>query len=47
MIGMVVNSFARASTCGGRLFAVLDSDVVINDAPDAHALRAGDGAVTV
>jgi ATP-binding cassette subfamily B protein len=45
-IGMVVNSFARASTCGGRLFAVLDSDVVINDAPDAHALRAGDGAVT-
>ena len=45
MIGMVVNSFARASTCGGRLFAVLDSDVVINDAPDAQALAPGDGAV--
>jgi len=45
MIGMVVNSFARASTCGGRLFAVLDSDVVIIDAPDAQALAPGDGAV--
>ena len=44
-IGMVVNSFARASTCGGRLFAVLDSDVVINDAPDAQPLAPGDGAI--
>jgi ATP-binding cassette subfamily B protein len=45
MIGMVVNSFARASTCGGRLFAVLDSDVIIQDAPNARALAPGDGAV--
>ncbi len=45
MIGMVVNSFARASTCGGRLFAVLDSDVVIKDAPGAQALGPGDGAI--
>ena len=45
MIGMVVNSFARASTCGGRLFAVLDADVIIQDAPDAKALAPGDGAV--
>lgn len=44
-IGMVVNSFARASTCGGRLFAVLDSDVVINDAPGAQPLAPGDGAI--
>jgi ATP-binding cassette subfamily B protein len=45
MIGMVVNSFARASTCGGRLFAVLDADVIIQDAPDAKALAPGDGTV--
>ncbi|MDA0366763.1 MAG: ABC transporter ATP-binding protein [Proteobacteria bacterium] len=45
-IGMVVNSFARASTCGNRLFAVLDADVVIADADGAHALAPGDGTVT-
>jgi ATP-binding cassette, subfamily B, multidrug efflux pump len=44
-IGMVVNAFARASTCGNRLFAVLDADVTIADSPDAQPLTRGDGTV--
>ena len=34
-LGLMVNSFARASTCGTRLFALLDLDIDIKDAPDA------------
>jgi ATP-binding cassette, subfamily B, multidrug efflux pump len=44
-LGMVVNSFARASTCGARLFAVLDLDPPISDAPDAKALEVTDGTL--
>ncbi len=44
-IGMVVNSFARASTCGGRLFSVLDITPEIADAPDAKPLDIGEGVV--
>ena len=32
-LGLLVNSFARASTCGTRLFELLDLDLDIKDAP--------------
>lgn len=44
-LGMVVNSFARASTCGARLFAVLDLDPPICDADDAKAVEITDGTL--
>ena len=37
-LGMLVNSFARTSTCGARLFAFLDLEPAIADAPDATDL---------
>lgn len=37
-LGMMVNSFARASTCGSRLFALLDLELAIKDAPGATDL---------
>jgi len=44
-IGLMVNSFARASTCGSRLFGLLDMDVAIKDAPDAKPLEITDGTL--
>ena len=44
-LGMMVNSFARASTCGSRVFALLDLDVAIKDAPDARELEISDGVL--
>ncbi len=44
-LGMVVNSFARASTCGARLFAVLDLEPEIRDPDDNRALELGEGTV--
>lgn len=44
-LGLLVNSFARASTCGGRLFELLDLDVAIKDAPDARDLAITDGVL--
>ena len=44
-IGWMVNSIARASTCGGRLFAVLDLTPSIADKPDARPLEISDGAI--
>ena len=44
-LGMVVNAFARASTSGARLFAVLDLEPKIRDRPDARPLVVGDGTV--
>ena len=44
-LGMVVNSFARASTCGSRLFAVLDLDPVIRDREGAQAMEVTDGVL--
>lgn len=44
-LGMMVNAFARASTCGTRLFALLDLDVVIKDKPDAKPLAVTDGTL--
>lgn len=37
-LGLMVNSFARASTCGRRLFELLDTELDIKDAADAREL---------
>ncbi|MGO6727950.1 ABC transporter ATP-binding protein [Rhizobium ruizarguesonis] len=44
-LGLMVNAFARASTCGSRLFALLDLDIAIKDAPDAKELSLTDGVL--
>ena len=44
-LGLMVNSFARASTCGSRLFALLDMNVAIEDAPGARDLEITDGVL--
>jgi len=44
-IGWMINSIARASTCGGRLFNVLDLEPSIADAPGARPLDVTDGVV--
>lgn len=44
-IGWMINSIARASTCGGRLFAVLDLKPSIADAPGAKPVTISDGAI--
>ncbi|MGX5804174.1 ABC transporter ATP-binding protein [Bradyrhizobium sp. Arg314] len=44
-IGLMVNAFARASTCGSRLFGFLDLDVTIKDAPHASPLEISEGTV--
>ena len=44
-IGWMVNSIARASTCGGRLFNVLDLTPSIADAPGAVPLQVTGGVV--
>jgi ATP-binding cassette subfamily B multidrug efflux pump len=42
-LGLLVNSFARASTCGTRLFELLDRELAIRDAPRAHELAITEG----
>lgn len=44
-LGLMVNSFARASTCGRRLFELLDQEVVIADRPGARPLVVGKGVL--
>lgn len=44
-LGMLVNSIARASTCGARLFAVLDLEPAISDREDAKPLELNDGTL--
>jgi ATP-binding cassette subfamily B protein len=44
-LGLLVNSVARASTCGARLFAVLDLEPAIQDRPGAKPLVIRDGLV--
>lgn len=44
-LGLMVNSFARASTCGSRLFGLLDLDIAIKDAPDARELKITEGTL--
>ncbi|NKB54519.1 MAG: ATP-binding cassette domain-containing protein [Rhizobiaceae bacterium] len=42
-LGMMVNGYARASTCGARLFALIDHEAEIEDAPHAQDLQITDG----
>ena len=44
-IGMMVNSFARASTCGSRLFEVIDREPRIKDRADAPDLKLEKGVL--
>jgi ATP-binding cassette subfamily B multidrug efflux pump len=44
-LGLMVNSFARASTCGTRLFALLDLETDIKDAPGAKDLVITEGVL--
>jgi ATP-binding cassette subfamily B protein len=44
-LGMLVNSIARASTCGSRLFAVLDLEPTIDDRDAAEPLVLTEGTV--
>jgi ATP-binding cassette subfamily B protein len=44
-LGMMVNSFARAATCGKRLFAVLDLEPDIADKPGAKDLVITEGVL--
>ena len=44
-LGLMVNSFARASTCGQRLFAFLDEPLAIDDAKDAKDLVISEGVL--
>jgi ATP-binding cassette subfamily B protein len=44
-LGLLVNSIARASTCGSRLFELLDLDLAIMDAPGAKDLVVTDGTL--
>lgn len=44
-LGMLVNSFARTATCGDRVFALLDLDLAITDAPGAPELAITEGVL--
>ena len=44
-IGWMVNSIARTSTCGGRLFHIIDMEPAIQNKPDAKPLAEGEGVV--
>ncbi|HEV7291414.1 MAG TPA: ABC transporter ATP-binding protein [Devosia sp.] len=44
-LGLMVNSFARASTCGNRLFAFLDEPLAIDDKPGATDLQISEGVL--
>jgi len=44
-LGLMVNAYARASTCGARLFTLLDLPVEVDDAPGAKALEVTEGTL--
>lgn len=44
-LGMLVNSFARASTCGMRLFELLDLEIEVQDKPNAKDLDLKNGTL--
>lgn len=44
-LGLLVNSFARASTCGTRLFELLDLEVAVRDQPGSRPLAISDGTL--
>ncbi|PYE83647.1 ABC transporter ATP-binding protein [Pseudoroseicyclus aestuarii] len=46
-LGLMVNSYARASTCGARLFALLDMPLEVDEAPDAPDLKVTEGTLTL
>ena len=39
MLGWMVNSFARAASCGERLFEILDAESPVKERSDAHTLE--------
>ena len=45
MVGFLVNTFARAASAGERLFAVLDAESPVREAPEAAPLRNAEGRV--
>jgi ATP-binding cassette subfamily B protein len=45
-LGLMVNSFSRAATCGKRLFAVLDLEPEVASKPDAKPLEITDGVLS-
>lgn len=45
-LGLMVNAFARASTCGSRLFGLLDLEIEIDDSPDAKPLALSEGTLS-
>ncbi|QND61994.1 ABC transporter ATP-binding protein [Mesorhizobium huakuii] len=45
-IGLMVNGFARAYTCGSRLFGLLDQDITIRDASGAKPLEISEGTLS-
>ena len=44
-LGMMVNGYARASTCGARLFALINHETEIKEAPDALDLKITNGTL--
>ncbi|MGZ9810158.1 ABC transporter ATP-binding protein [Pseudoroseicyclus sp. H15] len=46
-LGLMVNAYARASTCGTRLFRLLDMPEEITEAADAPDLKVTDGTLTL
>ncbi|MHA6689833.1 ABC transporter ATP-binding protein [Devosia sp. A449] len=44
-LGLMVNSFARASTCGERFYAFLDQPLAIVDAPGVPDLKVTEGTL--
>ena len=46
-LGMMVNGYARASTCGARLFALIDHEMDIDTTPGAPDLKITAGTLTL
>lgn len=44
-LGLMVNAYARASTTGARLFALIDMPIAVDDAPGARDLQITDGTL--
>lgn len=44
-IGMMVNSFSRASTCGARIFELLDLEIEVADKPGAKDIEISEGTL--
>lgn len=44
-LGLLVNSFARAYTCGLRVFELLDLELAVKNTPDARELKVREGTL--